>query len=58
MPATLEVFGAAATTDDVLTRINLSGKRILVTGVSAGLGIETARSLATHGAHVVGAART
>src|SRR5580704_2849157 len=57
MPATLEVFGAAATTDDVLTRINLSGKRILVTGVSAGLGIETARSLATHGAHVVGAAR-
>src|SRR5580658_4402911 len=57
MPAILEVFGAAATTDDVLTGINLSGKRILVTGVSAGLGIETAQSLATHGAHVVGAAR-
>jgi len=57
MPAILEVFGAASTTDDVLTGINLSGKRILVTGVSAGLGIETARSLATHGGHVVGAAR-
>jgi NAD(P)-dependent dehydrogenase (short-subunit alcohol dehydrogenase family) len=37
--------------------MNLRGKRILVTGVSAGLGIETARSLAAHGAVVVGAAR-
>ncbi len=30
--------------------VNLHGKRILVTGVSAGLGVETARSLAAHGA--------
>jgi NAD(P)-dependent dehydrogenase (short-subunit alcohol dehydrogenase family) len=50
-------FGATSTTDDVLSGVNLKSKRILVTGVSAGLGVETARSLAAHGAQVVGAAR-
>jgi NAD(P)-dependent dehydrogenase (short-subunit alcohol dehydrogenase family) len=50
-------FGATSTTDDVLSGVNLKGKRILVTGVSAGIGVETARSLAAHGAQVVGAAR-
>jgi NAD(P)-dependent dehydrogenase (short-subunit alcohol dehydrogenase family) len=52
-----KVFGATSTTEDVLSGVNLRGKRILVTGVSAGLGVETARSLAAHGANVVGAAR-
>ncbi len=50
-------FGATSTTDDVLSGVNLKGKRILVTGISAGIGMETARSLAAHGAQVVGAAR-
>jgi NAD(P)-dependent dehydrogenase (short-subunit alcohol dehydrogenase family) len=50
-------FGATSTTDDVLAGVDLSGKRILVTGVSAGLGVETARVLVAHGAQVVGAAR-
>jgi NAD(P)-dependent dehydrogenase (short-subunit alcohol dehydrogenase family) len=50
-------FGAKSTTEDVLTGSNLKGKRILVTGVSAGLGIETARALVAHGADVVGTAR-
>jgi NAD(P)-dependent dehydrogenase (short-subunit alcohol dehydrogenase family) len=52
-----EVFGATSTTDDVLAGIDLRGKRILVTGVSAGLGVETALALVAHGAHVTGAAR-
>jgi NAD(P)-dependent dehydrogenase (short-subunit alcohol dehydrogenase family) len=50
-------FGANSTTEDVLAGVDLKGKRILVTGVSAGLGVETARTLVAHGADVVGAAR-
>jgi NAD(P)-dependent dehydrogenase (short-subunit alcohol dehydrogenase family) len=50
-------FGFESTTDDVLAGVDLTGKRVLVTGVSAGLGVETARALAAHGADVVGAAR-
>ncbi|HZZ89264.1 MAG TPA: SDR family NAD(P)-dependent oxidoreductase [Caulobacteraceae bacterium] len=52
-----QTFGQTSTTDEVLEGVNLSGKRVLVTGVSAGLGVETARALAAHGAEVVGAAR-
>ena len=50
-------FGAKSTTEDVLAGADLKGKRVLVTGVSAGLGVETARALVAHGADVVGAER-
>jgi NAD(P)-dependent dehydrogenase (short-subunit alcohol dehydrogenase family) len=50
-------MGATSTTDDVLEGIDLRGKQMLVTGVSAGIGVEAARALAAQGAHVVGAAR-
>ncbi len=53
----MTAFNAKSTTDDVLAGHDLTGKRVLVTGVSAGLGVETARALAAHGASVVGAAR-
>lgn len=50
-------FGSDSTTDEVLSGIDLRGKRVLVTGTSAGIGIETARALASRGAEVVGTAR-
>jgi len=52
-----EKLGATSTTGEVLSGVDLHGKRILVTGVSAGLGVETARALAARGAQVIGAAR-
>src|SRR6266851_2949585 len=39
-------FGPQSTTDEVLEGVDLSGTRIVVTGVSAGLGVGTARDLA------------
>jgi len=51
------MFGETSTTEDVLAGIELAGKRVLITGVSAGLGVETARALSSHGAEVTGAAR-
>jgi NAD(P)-dependent dehydrogenase (short-subunit alcohol dehydrogenase family) len=50
-------FDCESTTDEVIAGIDLHGKTALVTGASAGLGIETARTLAGAGARVVMLAR-
>jgi NAD(P)-dependent dehydrogenase (short-subunit alcohol dehydrogenase family) len=50
-------YGAETTTDEVLEGIDLTGRKILVTGASAGLGREASRALAAHGATVIMTAR-
>ena len=52
-----ETFSATSTADAVLAGIDLSGKTFLITGVSAGIGLETARALTARGAAVVGTVR-
>ena len=50
-------MGAETTTTEVLHGVDLTGKTALVTGASAGLGVETVRALRSVGAEVVGAVR-
>ena len=51
-------FGAKTTTDEVLEGIDLTGKSVLITGGTSGLGTETARAMAVKGADVTITART
>lgn len=51
-------FGKRSTAEQVLTGLDLSGRTMLVTGCNAGIGLETLRALAAHGAHVIALART
>jgi NAD(P)-dependent dehydrogenase (short-subunit alcohol dehydrogenase family) len=50
-------MSAETTTDEVLEGVDLTGRTVLITGASAGLGIETVRALQSKGAEVVGAVR-
>jgi len=50
-------FGFSSTTSDVLAGVNLTGKRAIVTGATSGIGVETARALASAGADVTLAVR-
>jgi len=54
---TQKTYGRETTTDELLQDVNLSGRRVLVTGASAGLGAETTRALVARGAHVIMAVR-
>src|SRR5262249_5684204 len=50
-------FDATSTAADVIRGIDLGGKAAVVTGGASGIGIETARALASAGAEVVLAVR-
>ncbi|MGW6361664.1 SDR family NAD(P)-dependent oxidoreductase [Streptomyces sp. NPDC055092] len=54
---TPDAFGATTTAAEVIDGVDLHGRRAVVTGASSGIGIETARALATAGADVTLAVR-
>ena len=51
------MFGFATTVDDVIAGVDLTGKTVVVTGASSGLGLQTVAALASAGADVVAAVR-
>ena len=51
-------FGYGTTATEVVAGCDLTGRTMLVTGCSSGLGLETIRALAARGARVIAAART
>jgi NAD(P)-dependent dehydrogenase (short-subunit alcohol dehydrogenase family) len=53
----ITAFGFEATAADVIAGIDLAGKRVIVTGGSSGIGVETARALSGAGAEVTLAVR-
>ena len=50
-------FGSKSTAAEVARGVNLAGRRVIVTGASSGIGVETARALASTGADVTLAVR-
>src|SRR6201990_2595515 len=55
MPAT--AYGATTTAAEIVADVDLHGRRVMVTGASSGIGVETARALASTGAEVTLAVR-
>lgn len=58
MPLISTPFDRSSTAADVIAGIDLSGHRAIVTGASSGIGVETARALASAGAEVTLAVRS
>jgi NAD(P)-dependent dehydrogenase (short-subunit alcohol dehydrogenase family) len=54
----MSVFGRDTTADEVLEGLDLTGRRFVITGAASGLGRESARALASHGASVTLLARS
>jgi NAD(P)-dependent dehydrogenase (short-subunit alcohol dehydrogenase family) len=55
MPTT--TYGPTTTAAEIVANVDLRGKRAVVTGASSGIGVETARALASTGAEVTLAVR-
>jgi NAD(P)-dependent dehydrogenase (short-subunit alcohol dehydrogenase family) len=51
-PRVMTQFGPQSTAAEVIAGIDLAGKRAIVTGASSGIGVETARALASANAEV------
>src|SRR3984893_6775428 len=51
-------YGARSTADQVLAGIDLTRKRIVVTGCNSGIGFETMNALVANRAHVIGLGET
>jgi NAD(P)-dependent dehydrogenase (short-subunit alcohol dehydrogenase family) len=50
-------FNKESTAAEVISGVNLDGKRVVITGASSGIGVETARALASANAEVILAVR-
>ncbi|MFF3145142.1 SDR family NAD(P)-dependent oxidoreductase, partial [Streptomyces sp. NPDC057927] len=57
VPQTPHLFGASTTAGETIDGVDLHGRRAVVTGASSGIGVETARALASAGADVTLAVR-
>jgi NAD(P)-dependent dehydrogenase (short-subunit alcohol dehydrogenase family) len=51
-------FGSRSTADQVLAGVDLSRKRVLITGCDSAVGLETMKALSANGAIMIGVART
>jgi WW domain-containing oxidoreductase len=51
-------FRARSTADQVLAGVDLTRKRMVVTGCESGIGLATMKALVANGAHVIGLGRT
>jgi WW domain-containing oxidoreductase len=51
-------FGYGSTAEDVTAGVDLTGKRVLITGCNSGIGFESMRVLAARGAQVLAVARS
>ncbi|KAK6054545.1 oxidoreductase, short chain dehydrogenase/reductase family protein [Cooperia oncophora] len=56
-PERVRKYGPRTPALDTISEVDLTGRTVLITGTTAGIGMETARTLALKGAHVIMANR-